>query len=466
MNINDDKDTIVAISTPLGRGSIACIRVSGNEAYKAVDSLLPDGLSIANFPPHQIRLCWLVDEQQKRIDQSTLIRYPKPNSYTGEDVVEIFCHGGKVVPNLILERLCSVGCRLAEPGEFTKRAVYNNKLDLIQAESIAEIIDAETPASLQSFLEHLEGEFSRKLSHLRSRILHACALLELGLDFSDEDVEFVNHDQLQNELSEIDLTLTNLLSGFERGQTIKDGWKVAIIGKPNVGKSSLMNALLKHDRVIVSPKPGTTRDTIEERIQLNGHLFRIVDTAGIRKESDEIEQIGIERSQKALEQADIVIFVTDGSSRIDDADLEIVKYCQAVLNKKKSAALIHVRNKIDLLQVEATFKTLFNDSPSIPTSATKETGITELENLMISIIEPKVDEQNEKKYFINLRQKQCLEKAKAALCCAQKSLQKNLSAEFVSLDLKDVAHQLGILIGEVTTEDILGEIFSNFCIGK
>ena len=464
MTAKAKNSTIVAITTHPGKGSLACIRVSGENAYHYVNTLLATDLDITKISPRKISLQWLFSSTQERLDQVTLIRYCAPHSYTGENIVEIFSHGGRIVPNLILEQLCSAGCSLAKPGEFTQRAVLNGKLDLIQAESIAEIVDAESPASLQSFLTHLEGSFSRKLTNLRQKILHVCALLELGLDFAEEDVEFANYDQLRIQFEQIDNELKILLSGFTRGQAMKDGWSIAIIGKPNVGKSSLMNALMKHDRVIVSSVPGTTRDTIEERIQLEGHLFRVIDTAGIRNRSDEIEKIGIERSRLAAQKADIIIFVTDHSSNAKSTDHEIAQECLQLCSQKNNSVLIHVCNKTDLHKADSEFQFDRDEIKVVHTSAIENFGISTLESALVNSI--KNETSKEDILYINSRQKVCLENASKALDNAKESLSKGLSAEFIAMDLREFTHQLGTLIGDVATEDILGEIFSNFCIGK
>ena len=457
-----ENDTIVAIATPLGRGSIACVRVSGHDALFVVNKILPNG-NIHAFEPRQVRLTWLHGENGRLIDHAQVVIYTKPHSYTGEDVVEIFCHGGNVAPAGIYEALCRHGARPATAGEFTRRAILNHKLDLVQAEAIRDIVEAESEAGLQQFLSHLEGRFSNQVSELRQQLLHACALLELGLDFSEEDVEFADRDQLHGELKHVEAMLVNLTSGYERGQALKDGWKVAIVGKPNVGKSSLMNALLRYDRVIVSALPGTTRDTVEDRIRLGGQLFRMIDTAGIRSHGDEIEQIGIVRSLRAVSEADIILFVVDNSNSADENDREMYQQCLERL--RPHARLILVRNKRDLPASPNAFEIVDDETESVFTCAMRADGISELETKMLEVAgqnhQPGVSVQ-----YLNARHKLCLEKALASLRSAQLSLQSNLSAEFVALDLREAAEYLGMLIGEVTTEDVLEEIFANFCIGK
>ncbi|MDZ7266228.1 MAG: tRNA uridine-5-carboxymethylaminomethyl(34) synthesis GTPase MnmE [candidate division KSB1 bacterium] len=461
-----EQDTIAAIMTATGRGSVAGLRLSGPSAFAIASRLLPKGGELADFAPRRSHLTWLCDLSGNRLDQVMIVRYPAPHSYTGEDVVEIFCHGGTLVPHLILEQLCAAGCRLAEPGEFTKRAVLNHKLDLIQAEAVAEIIAAESPAYLQNVLSHLEGAFSSQVRALRQRLLHTCALLELGLDFSEEDVEFADRAQLQAELAQLDLMIARLLAGFERGQALKEGWKLAIIGKPNVGKSSLMNALLRHERVIVSPIPGTTRDTVEERIRLGGHLFRLIDTAGIRQHGDALEQIGMTRSRRAVQAADIIVFVTDGSGAADREDEAIAEICRARAATGSLLGILHVSNKADLPDSPHAFQFQAAEVARIKTSATTGHGIAELENALVELVTAKASANREETGYVNLRQRLCLEKARTALHAAAQSLHDNLSAEFVAVDLREVIFQLGALIGEVTNEDILGEIFANFCIGK
>ncbi|MCI0694113.1 tRNA uridine-5-carboxymethylaminomethyl(34) synthesis GTPase MnmE [candidate division KSB1 bacterium] len=461
-----EDDTIAAISSPPGRGAIVCVRVSGKSAFAVVTRLLEKDKRVESFAPRTLHLVWLVDSNGKRLDQVTLARYVAPNSYTGENLIEIFCHGGKWVPALIVENLCHVGCRLAEPGEFTRRAFFNNKLDLIQAEAVEDIIAAESPAGLQNALQHLEGRFSERMQQLRERLLHTCALLELGLDFSEEDVEFADRAQLRAELEGLEKEITFLLASFQRGQALKEGWRVAIIGKPNVGKSSLMNMLLRQDRVIVSSIPGTTRDTVEDSFMLDGQRFRLIDTAGIRTSHDEIESQGIARSRRAAEEAHIILFVGDQSQPVDHFDEAIVAECSRFVSDATGKKIIFVRNKSDLLKASNTVRLPFSVEAELETSAQTGAGIAELEKALCAVTNANGSDRSGEVVLTNLRHKQCLEKALAALLCAKKSLDENLSAEFVAADLREVIHQIGVLVGEVTTEDILGEIFSHFCIGK
>ncbi len=461
-----EQETIVALATPPGKGSLAALRISGPQAFACVNALLPRGRALENFQSNHVVVTWLHAPHGETLDQVTLVRYQAPRSYTGEDMVEIFCHGGRLVPNLIIEQLCANGCRLAAPGEFTQRALLNGKLDLIQAESVADLVEAESPAYLQGALAHLEGAFSRKLGELREKLLHACALLELGLDFSEEDVEFADRGEIKRELLQLDALITNLLKGFARGQALKEGWRIAIIGKPNVGKSSLMNALLKYDRVIVSDIPGTTRDTIDERLFINGLLFRLIDTAGIREHAGEIEKIGIARSRAAAENADVILFVTDDSLNGDASDHLLANECLHLQNKNRRVAVIHVRNKSDLPLAAKPFLFDKETAHAIRVSAINGAGLDKLEAAIAAAVMPLNNLSGAEVQHINLRQKVCLENARSVLSGALSSLEKNLSAEFITIDLREVIHQLGVLIGEVTSEDVLGEIFSKFCIGK
>jgi len=458
------EDTIVAISSPPGRGAIVCIRVSGSEAHSIVAQLLEQSRDLKNFSPRTLHLVWLISKDGKRLDQVTLARYAAPNSYTGEELIEIFCHGGKWVPTLIVENLCRAGCRLAEAGEFTRRAFFNHKLDLIQAEAVEDIIAAESPAGLQNALQHLEGHFSERMRQLRQRLLHTSALLELGLDFSEEDVEFADRAQLQNELDGLEKEISFLLASFQRGQAIKDGWHVAIIGKPNVGKSSLMNMLLRQDRVIVSSIAGTTRDTVEDSFMIDGQRFRLIDTAGIRTSHDEIETQGIARSRRAAEEAHIILLVSDQSQPADHFDEAIISECLRFANDPAGKKIIHVRNKSDSPKSATAVQLPFPAAAELETSAKTGSGISELEKALCAAAND--SDRSGEVVLTNLRHKQCLEKALSALLNAKQSLNENLSAEFVAADLREVIHQIGVLVGEVTTEDILGEIFSNFCIGK
>ncbi|MGH7495454.1 MAG: tRNA uridine-5-carboxymethylaminomethyl(34) synthesis GTPase MnmE [bacterium] len=464
-------DTIVALATPPGKGSLACIRISGPQSFTTMAALLPPGKSIQDFPANRLSVIWLQDEKNEKVDQVTLVRYLAPHSYTGEDVVEIFCHGGKIIPGLIVELLCARGARQAKPGEFTQRALLNGKMDLIQAEAVAELVNAESPAYLAGVVTQLEGAFSKSLANLRQQLLHACALLELGLDFSEEDVEFADRDLLRQELEHLDNVLSHLLAGFSRGQACKEGWRVAIIGKPNVGKSSLMNALLKHDRVIVSALPGTTRDTIDERVLIHGLPFRLIDTAGIRAHADHLEKIGIERSRRAAREAEVILFVSDQSAVADRDDFMLAEEClelQAAHAAREQGQLviIHARNKVDQTEAPRAFAFEADGVRALKTSALTGEGLEELERMMVASVTPTPARASEGIYFINHRQKLCLESARASLSAARTSLTKELSAEFVVLDLKEVMHQLEALVGEVTADEVLGEIFANFCIGK
>lgn len=471
MEMHFQEDTIVAIASPPGRGAIVCVRVSGKEANTAVNHLLEPGRRVETFPPRTLHLVWLLNKEGARLDHATLARYTAPNSYTGEDLIEIFCHGGKWAPALIIENLCHHGCRLAEPGEFTRRAFFNNKLDLIQAEAVEDIIAAESPASLQNALQHLEGHFSERLRQLRQKLLHTSALLELGLDFSEEDVEFADRGQLQNELAGLEKEITFLLASFQRGQALKDGWRVAIIGKPNVGKSSLMNMLLRQDRVIVSAIPGTTRDTVEDSFMLAGpagvaQRFRLIDTAGIRTSHDEIESQGIARSRRAAEEAHIIIFVSDQSQPADHFDEAILAECSRFASEAGGKQIVFVRNKSDLPKSPSAVRLPFAVAAELETSTVNGAGISDLEKVLCAVTQPYGNDRSREIILTNLRHQQCLEKALTALHHAKQSLNENLSAEFVAADLREVIHQIGALVGEVTTEDILGEIFSHFCIGK
>ncbi len=459
-------DTIVALASPPGKGSIACLRISGPQSFALIHDLLPAHKPLQEFPINKIGVAWLRNERNEKIDQVTLVRYQAPHSYTGEDVVEIFCHGGKIIPSLIMESLCARGARPARPGEFTKRALLHGKMDLIQAEAVAEIVNAESPAYLHGVVSQLEGAFSKRVGDLRQRLLHACALLELGLDFSEEDLEFADRVQLARELREVDEVLAYLLAGFNRGQAFKEGWRVAIVGKPNVGKSSLMNALLKHDRVIVSDIPGTTRDTIDERLMIKGMLFRVIDTAGIRAHAEQIEKIGIERSRRAAREAEVILFVSDRASEANQDDLALAEECAQIQSAEGKPAIIHVCNKSDLEPSPRAFVFENGRAQTISLSAATGSGIAELEKMMVAAVAPEPARASEEAYFINQRQKLALERARASLQAAQSSLAMSLSAEFVVVDLREMIRQLEALVGEVTNEDVLGEIFANFCIGK
>lgn len=439
-------DTIVALSTPPGVGGVALLRISGPQALPAVLSFLSVDLL---EPRHSTFARFLY--QGEMLDEVLAIHYPAPHSYTGEDTVEIACHGSLYIQQTLLQALTAAGLRLAEPGEYTRRAFLNGKLNLSQAEAVADLIDSVTPAQHRLAVSQLRGGYAEKLRDLRQQLLDLTSLLELELDFSQEDVEFADRSQLHLLLSTLQTQLAALLDSFRLGNALKQGVPVAIIGRPNVGKSTLLNALLNDDRAIVSDIPGTTRDTVEGMLTLDGITFRLVDTAGLRETEDAVEQLGIERSRRAYDDAFIVLHVEEANVPIDEKDLHNP-------DGKKHLLVI---NKTDLT----------NDVPpvdyGVPTvviSALQGTGIEKLKKLLTDAVG--VEHTDNGVLLSNARHCEALSKVRQALNNASQGLDSGVPADLVAVDLRDALYHLGTITGEVTSTDILGNIFSRFCVGK
>ncbi len=447
------EDTITAVATPSGVGAISVIRISGSQSFEVSDSIFIGKGRIADANTHTIHYGKIVDPLGNLIDDVLVSVFRNPNSYTGEDSVEISTHGNPLITNKIIELLIGQNVRLAEPGEFTKRAFINSRIDLAQAEAVADIISSRTEASLKGARNQLDGILSNKVQSLRESLLNVTSFVELELDFAEEDVEFVHLDELskkiENIISEIDL----LLKSYSFGKVIKDGVNVALVGKPNVGKSSLMNYILKESRAIVSKIPGTTRDVIREDATIDGILFRLYDTAGIRVSEDEIEKEGVLRSREVVKNSDLVLFINDVEQ---DENSEILEEIYSLNEKGK---VVQVLNKIDLGNEK-------NLNADIYISAINGEGI---DDLFLKLKEKVFENSNysEKSAIVsNLRHYNCLKNAKMSLENARESVKNKLSGEFISVDLRNSANSLGEIIGEVTSDDILNNIFTKFCIGK
>lgn len=431
------KDTITAISTPYGSGGIAVVRVSGPEAIAIVERLTCPLQSAKGYTIHHTTL----HRNDEVLDDVLVSVFRAPHSFTGEDVVEIACHGSLFIQQEILRWLTDEGCRLAKPGEFSRRAFVNGKIDLTQAEAIADLIAAETKAEKDLALSHLRGGISDELVALRDRLLHFTSLIELELDFADhEELEFADRSELKTLAQEIDNRLGNLIVSFRAGNAIKNGISVAIVGPTNAGKSTLLNALVGEERAIVSDIEGTTRDTIEERIVIEGILFRFIDTAGLRETNDTIETLGIERSRKAMEKAQIIIYVEDANAPSPELPIP------------EGKTLIKVLNKVDLL-----------DKPVEGISA----KFGQIDILKQKLVEQAQKEVNHNGTIIsNARHYEALVRAKEAIDRVQKGLEEQLSGEFLSMDLQDCLTALGEITGQITSQEVLNNIFSKFCIGK
>jgi len=447
------EDTIIAIATPQGIGALSIIRVSGPKAICSVDEVFVGKRKLLEADSHTIHYGRIKESSGKFIDDVLISIFKAPNSYTGEDTVEVSSHGNPLISRKIIETLLKNGIRLAEPGEFTKRAYLNNKIDLAQAEAVLDIINSRTEASLLGARNQLDGLLSRKVNELRQKLIDTASFVELELDFVEEDIVLIDNSELKNRINEITKELKELLRTYNFGKVLKDGVNVALVGKPNVGKSSLLNYILKESRAIVSPIPGTTRDVIREEVSIDGILFRLYDTAGIRFSEDEVEKEGVQRSRNAIKDADIVLFIEDVF--LKDSN-EIVREVNDISWKEK---VLKVVNKIDLDKncdkpADVYISALTGEGIDILFTKLKETALGS-------------STYTEKSAVVsNLRHYNCLRKAAEDLNNALNSIKNNLSGEFISVDIRNAISNLGEIIGEVSSEDILNNIFTKFCIGK
>jgi len=458
-------DTVCAISTPHGRGAIAMIRLSGPDAINIVERV---------FEPFQenIRLSDMkgftmafgnITCDDEIIDQVVVGLFRAPHSYTCEDVVEISCHGSYYIQQRIIETLIGKGVRLAEPGEFTLRAFLNGRIDLSQAEAVADLIASTSKASHQLAMRQMRGGFSRKIENLRRQLVDFASLIELELDFSEEDVEFANREQLATLLEELRIEIRQLIDSFRLGNVLKHGIPVAIVGKPNVGKSTLLNALLNEERAIVSEIPGTTRDSVEDIISLHGVTFRFIDTAGLRDTPDTIENIGIERTHEKMRQAAIILYLFD----LNDFSAEELNETIEALNDQygdQDKRIILIGNKTDLLvEFPRDFKELVEHETVFVSAKRKENINLIIDSLLKSVEQGAVDSDT---VVCNARHLQALQEALKAVEAIAEGFHIRLSSDLIAVDIRLALHYLGSITGKVTSEDILGNIFGKFCIGK
>ncbi len=459
----DLTDTIVAISTPLGEGGIGILRLSGNQALKIAAKIIK--LSPRNrldqMPSRTMKLCHAVNPKTgERLDRVLVSVMRAPQTYTREDIVEINCHGGIIPLQETLEAAVEAGARLAEPGEFTKRAFLNGRIDLAQAEAVVDVIRSKTREGLKVAMGQLEGQLSQKVCEIRGLIVDVLVQIEASIDFVDEDIEVLSREEILNKIEEATEQLEKLIRTAQTGKIYREGIQVAIAGRPNVGKSSLLNALLREARAIVTSIPGTTRDIVEEIVNIGGVPFKLRDTAGIRKPDGEIEKIGVDLSRKAIKGADIVLLVLDTSESLTKEDLQIIEE-----NRKRKA--IAVLNKIDLPQKldEEIVSGKFGKRAA-RISATKGKGLEDLEQAMLNLVLSGEVIPDREAIVANVRHKKALEKAKCDLLEASSSLRGETPEEFVAAVLKDVLDSLGEVTGETVQENLLDKIFSQFCIGK
>ncbi|MBC7189112.1 tRNA uridine-5-carboxymethylaminomethyl(34) synthesis GTPase MnmE [Candidatus Aerophobetes bacterium] len=459
------QDTIAAISTPLGYSGIGIVRMSGEKSFSIAKKIF--------LPGKKRKMCWersfkmhygwIIDPRTKEVVDEVLLSLMKaPSTYTREDIVEINCHGGPVALRRVLDICLSQGARLAKPGEFTLRAFLNGRIDLSQAESVLDIVQAETEKSLKMAVNALRGSLSRTINHLRDKMVELLSCIEAEIDFCEEDIEILSKHRKEKIISDLLRDIKELIEKAKTSQIYREGIKVVILGKVNVGKSSLLNSLLEKERAIVSTIPGTTRDTIEEMINIEGYPCRIIDTAGFCQVKDEVEKESIKRTLLSLKQADIVILMVDGSSPLEKQDFEIFSFV-----KELKKELIVVINKIDLpLKMdEEILEKNFPSSPPVKISATRGINIEKLKEKIKTLILKKLVPSSDE-FMINLRHKNLLEKAHMSLERAQKALKEKLSEEFIAVELREAIGYLDEITGRKLEGEVLERIFSNFCIGK
>ena len=464
MNLSD---TIVALSTAQGTAAIAVIRISGNKSIKIIDKLFESktGKSIVESASNKAIFGEIIFKN-KIVDEVIVTSFKNPKSYTGEDVIEISCHGSEYIQKKVIELILNFGARMAEPGEFTLRAYLNKKMDLSQAESVADLISSKSESSHHIAINHLRGGISNTLGQLRQQLLEFTSLIELELDFSEEDVVFADRKKLFELLQKIKLTIESLLTSFSTGNAIKNGIPVSIVGIPNVGKSSLLNALFKDKKAIVSNIEGTTRDSIEDTLNIGGILYRFIDTAGLRETKDEIESIGIEITKEKISSSKILIYMVDISTQSSD---EVVKAVKELSNDNISIFL--VINKIDISKkddLNIYLKELQKKNVSdfvFHTECISTFNNDDIEKLK-SHFSGKYHWNSSNTLITNQRHWAALQLALESINAVINGLNSGISSDLLTIDIKQCLHEIGTITGEVTTDDILGNIFSNFCIGK
>ncbi len=459
-----NNDTIAAVATPSGSGAISILRLSGPDSIEITQKyFIPaNGVKVSEMESHK-QYFGNFKSGDQLIDEVLVCYFKSPRSYTSEDVIEISCHGSEFIQQKILVLLLEAGARLAEPGEFTLRAFMNGRMDLSQAEAVADLIASQSASAHRMAMNQMRGGISVKINFLRSRLIDFASLMELELDFSEEDVEFADRKQFYDLLNELDEELETLISSFSLGNVMKQGIPVAIIGKPNVGKSTLLNAILNEDRAIVSHIPGTTRDTIEDTFIIDGYKFRFIDTAGLRESDDFVENIGIERTYDKIKQATIIMYVCDigqyGNTKVEDVLVEFRQYIQ-----DESKHFIFVANKIDQLDKPLPHLKEILDLNTVFVSAKRKENVQLLTDELVKTV---------KKFNItsdvivsNSRHYHALVKSQTSINNVRQGFDNDIPTDLIAIDVRQALHELGSITGEITTDDLLGNIFSKFCIGK
>ncbi len=461
-------DTIIALATPTGAGAIGVIRLSGKEAISLAAPFFNSirGKDLTKQKSHTILLGHIVD-QSKTYDEVLVSVFKEPNSYTGENVVEISCHGSSYIQQQIIQLFLRNGCRTADAGEFTLRAFVNGKLDLSQAEAVADLIASDNEASHQIAIQQMRGGFSNEIKKLRDELMNFASLIELELDFSEEDVEFADRTQFENLLERIQHVLKRLIDSFAVGNVIKNGIPVAIVGEPNVGKSTLLNALLNEERAIVSEIAGTTRDNIEDEISIDGLGFRFIDTAGIRDTKDVVEGIGIQRTFEKMEKAQVVLYLIDGQklNSSSDALAHTKTEIEKIKNKYPQKQLVVVVNKKDSLSKDSIALIQKELKSALFLSAKVGDGIEELQATLVSFVNTGALKNNET-IVTNTRHYDSLLKALEEINKVREGLSDGVSGDLLAIDIRQALQHFGEITGEITSDDLLGNIFANFCIGK
>ena len=467
------QDTIVALATASGAGAIAVIRVSGNDAITICTPLFQSisGKKLLDQKTHTVHLGHIIDGERV-LDEVLITLFKDTNSYTGEPTVEISCHGSSYIQQEIIQLLLRNGCRMANAGEFTLRAFLNGKLDLSQAEAVADLIASDSEASHQIAMQQMRGGFSNEIKLLRDELLNFASLIELELDFAEEDVEFANREQFQQLITRITNVLKRLIDSFAVGNVIKNGIPVAIVGEPNVGKSTLLNALLNEERAIVSDIAGTTRDTIEDEITIGGIGFRFIDTAGIRDTKDVIEGLGIQKTFEKIEQAEVVIYLFDAAPSALQASppkgeklKNLLIEINRIKNKYPQKPLIVVANKVDKLQEDQISELKAEIENIHLLSAKRNIGVEELQNKLLEFVNTGALRNNDT-IVTNSRHYDALLKALEEIQKVQFGIDSGLSGDLMAIDIRQALYHFGEITGEITNDDLLGNIFANFCIGK